>query len=92
MSSSLGFADCPGGVAKTDMAEGLREATEQLAGLRLRLLGDQTKIVREAGDPLTHISASISLIGERQRFCEPERAEQEGALFAGSPSTPSSVR
>ena len=41
---------------RTGVAESLRELIEQFAGLRVRLAGQQTKIVREACGSLEHIS------------------------------------
>ncbi len=45
---------------RTDVAESLRELTKQFAGLLVHLADQQTKIVREAGGSIEHISCLIN--------------------------------
>src|SRR6266566_8746429 len=78
----LRFRYRPGRVHKTDVAERLREVAQQLAGFGVDFLSEQADIVDERRSPLEHNASPLRSVGEGHRVCEPERAEEERALFA----------
>src|SRR5207302_2317887 len=82
---ALGLADRPGGVDEPDVAEGLREVAEQLAGLGIDLLGEESEVVAEPGGGAECFLRLVDLAGQRLRFGQPEGAQQERSLVAFEP-------
>ena len=62
------------------MRERLREVSEQLAGRRIDLLGEQSDVVAMRDEPLEEVTSLLLLAASREALGEPERADEEGAL------------
>jgi hypothetical protein len=90
--SPLGFGDRPGSIRKGDVAERMRKVTEQLAGLRIHLFGQQPKIVREGRGRLKYCACSIDLIGQREACASQNVQSKMVPSSPARPSTASSVR
>jgi hypothetical protein len=82
-SLTLRLRDRPGGVDQPDVAERLAEVAEQVAGIRVELLGEQADVVEVAGGSLEHGAGPPGLAGRGERLRRQERAQQERALLAG---------
>src|SRR3954451_18773924 len=70
------------GGEERDVRQRLREIAEQLAGMHVDLLGEQSDVVAAADDVVEERAGFIDAAGQRERFDEPEAAGEERA-FAG---------
>ena len=70
----------------------MRKVTEQLAGLRIHLFGQQPKIVREGSGTLKYCACSIDLIGQREACASQNVQSKMVPSSPAMPSTASSVR
>src|SRR5215207_6145014 len=67
----FGLADRPGRVDQPDVAEGLREVAQQLAGVRVDLFRQQSNVVDERDRPVEHLACPSRLAGHGERLGEP---------------------
>src|SRR5271165_6752442 len=79
----LGLGDGPGGVDQPDVAERLGEVADHLAAARVDFLGQQADVVDRRHGPLEGGGGRAELPGQRLSLCQPECAQQEGALLPG---------
>jgi hypothetical protein len=59
------------------VAERLGEVAEQLARLRIHLLGEQPDVVGVVNRPLTGLLCAFDLSRKGKRLGQPERADEE---------------
>src|SRR6266496_6304094 len=84
--TTLRLGDGPGSVDQPDVAECLREVTEQLACLRVDLFGEQTHVVDERHGFREDALRPFDLTGLGERLGKPECAQQDGALLTRQPA------
>src|SRR6185437_1558217 len=73
------------GLDQAEMRERLREVPDQLAGVRVDLLGQQADVAAEPQQALEQLSRTLQLAGAREALHEPERADRERRLVSGKP-------
>src|SRR5712692_11786215 len=70
---------------QADVAEALRKVAEELVGRRIDLLREEADVVNAADEVVHKDTGFVGAADPRERFGEPERANEERALLAAQP-------